>query len=753
MASGYTDTAMSFAALAGAETVLLVTGQEAGPDGPVLTVDSDATASEAARPRGDEMQQAGFEIVINGSVLDLSKVVGTISVSRSYDERLQQCGFTVALTSPTEPLGNPFVGAGPPTGKKTIDVYGVYVTETGDHRVDLIRGGIADTSDREAGDDGYTESISGVCRGGRFDRQVATLNLPPGHGLPRGRVLKLLAAAAGETQTRLEDGNPTVKEVQVVDGDPFAVAAEQQEVENRRIFWDRQGYLVNPQVGRPRAGEATAWDFEERDYLLGSKYRIRHKADVLTDVTIIGTQQIATEDEDTGDTLTTTETITRAVYVPAQPGYSQSTGGVYTAQTPPDSPKLRIVRRVRFEQRTRAGVVVHERTQTWGYTNPLAARYEYDTGTQAWVPRAVYTTDSTLGSTEPAYAYPAEIFTTISLTETSHYYDKSGFRRGFIPGATPEEGWLDMPYGSLIDEDGNEVHPQVGYYLGAITRNWAFYAPKRALLERSTALPPPYVPWEDLEPADGTLRMGSEAVGQPVATFILVGETVFNAEGTLDGYKVRERTVRLGYGSPEVSSGKYLYGDGRERRDFEESFLELTAEDVDYLRTAGGTHKKLTTSYAFGNFALSVEEPGRQGYPPPIERMEVAERNADAYEEGEMAELAKVAKRSETRQIKVQVLASELEEHHVKGVLKTTVPWAENEDELEFVGMSLIDESAAADVDFVLPANFFVDPCQKIHSRYTALGADHDMRIRAVRWTKPLNGPLTTQVEAKLYGW
>lgn len=748
----YTDAFMQIEALAGSETRFNVAGQEPGPDGPVLEVTSDATASEAARPRGEAFQQAGFEIEIDGVVLDLSTVTGTIAVSRSYDERLQQFSFEVALTTPTAPLGSPFIGAGPSTGKKTVDVFGVYITATGRHRYDLIRGGIADTSDREGGADGYTESISGVCRGGRFDHQVATLVLPPGHGLPRGRVLRLLADAAGETQTTLEDGNPTVKELQVVDGDWLAVGAEQQEVENRRVFWDRQGYLVNPQVGRPRTGEQTAWSFEERDYLLGAKYRIRHKADVLTDVTLTGTEQIAADAESTGETIKNTEQIYRAVYAPAQPGYIQSTGGTYSAQAAGDAPKKRIVRRIRYEQRLRQGVVVYERTQTWAFLNVLAARYEYNLGTSSWDPLAVYTTDNVLGSSSLAYRDHAESLTTLTLSEVWHYYDKEGFRHTVDPLATPERAWLQGPYGILLDSEGNEVHPEAGYYLGSISRVWAYYAPKRALLTRSIATLP-YAPWGELEPDNGRLLMGSDAVVLPTASLVRVGETVFNVEGDPTGFKVRERTSSWGYGSPEVSSGSYLYGDGKERRDEEEQFLELSAVDVDYLPTAEGTHKKLTTTYEFGDFVDSVEEPGLQGYPPAIERMEVQERNLTAYADGELDQFAKTAKRSETRQIKVQVTAPELEDYHVKGVLKTSIPWAESEEELAFVGQSLIDESAAADVDFELPANFMVEPGQKIRSKYRPLGVDHDMRIRRVRWTQPLKGPVTTQVEAKLYGW
>lgn len=750
----YVDTLFRVAALAGAETRFEVVGQESGPDGPVFEVTSDATSSEAARPRGEQFQRAGFEISRNGQVIDFSRFTGTISVTRSYDERLQQYGFEVVLTSPTQPLGDPFANAGPPTGKDSIDVVGLYSTSTGVHRVPLITGGIADTSDREGGEGGFAESISGVCRGGRFDRKPATLVLPPGHGFPRGRVLELLANAAGETQTRLELGNPTVKELQVVDGDWLAVGAEQQEVENRRVFWDRQGYLVNPQVGRPRAEEPTGWEFEEVDYLLGSKYTVRHKGDVLTDVTLTGTEQVASDDQDTGETLTSSDKVYRAIFEPARPGYVQSTSGTYTAQAAAPDPSLRIVRRIRFEQRLREGVVVHERTQTWGFLNPLAARYEYNTGTQSWDPLAVYTTDNVLGSSSPAFRDFAERLTTISLTESWHYYDKDGFRKAFVPGESPEYAWLRGPYFVMADEDGNEVHPQVGFYLGSVTRAYAYYAPKKALLTRDTSFPPPYTPWEEIEPANGTLRMGSDAVSVVAASLILVGETVFNVEGDPSGYKIRERTTSLGYGSPEVSSGQYLYGDGKERLDEEEAFVELQAVDVNYLPTEEGSYKKLTTSYAFGDFVDSIEEPGdKSGHPPGIERIEMQERNVAAYADGELAAYAKYARRSETRPIKVQVTAPELETAHLPGVLKTSVPGAENEDELGFVGASLIDESAAADVDFALPANFFIDPCQVIRSKYRPLGVNHRMRVRSVRWQQRVGGPLTTNVEAKLYGW
>lgn len=770
MSAPYVETHARVTALTGCESVLHVNALEDPADGPTFEVNSDATPAEAARPRGGITPCLGFEILINGARLDLSLVSGTISVSRSYDERLQQWEFSVVLTSPTAPLGSPFLGASPPTGKRTIDVLGLYLTSTGIHRVPLITGGIADTSDREGGEGGYTESITGVCRGGRFDRKLATYVLPPGHGLPRGRVLKLLADAAGETQTNLEDGNPTVKEVQVVDGDWLAIGAEQQEVENRRVFWDRDGYLVNPKIGRPRADEPIHWDFEERDFLLRSKFTVRHKADVLTDVTVTGTEQIAADSEDLGDVMKVSEKISRAVFAPAQPGYIQSSGGSYTAQGSADTPVLRIVGKMRFEQTLRAGVTVYDRKQVWAFVNPQAARYAYSTGSQEWEPLDTFTTDNVAGSTGAAHQFPQEQLTTVSLVENWHYYDKAGYRRPVESGAAPEVAWLEGQYPRLTDSDGVEIQPTVGFYLGSITRTAAIGAVRKAVLERTITGPPPFDSWESLEPANGTLRMGTDAIETNPALPWLPGingsgdqaegewlmpmtETILNVVADDLGYTVKERTVEKAWGSPEVGFGAYLYGDGTERLDASETFREVGAVDVDYIRTDEGAHKRFVSTYSYGVLVRTEEDPKLEGYPPAVDRIEVQERNASAYADGELAQFARYARRSETRQIKVNVTAPELERYHERGVLKTDVPWAENESELAQVGAALIDESAAADVSFTLPGNFFIEPVQVIHCRYMPLALDRDMRVRRVRWSQAPRGPVLTDVEAKLYGW
>lgn len=771
----------------GCEAKLNVGGSEATQDGALLEVESTDAGFEAAMAQGGRPQVSSFEILLNNVPVDLSNVTGNISVTRSYSNRLQTWTFSLVLTTPTGPLGSPFSCIGPPTGIRRVTINGCYKILSGDLagsvvKVPIITDGIADSSTREASGEGtYTETISGVCRGGRYDQQLVTLVLPPGHGFPRGKVARLLAERAGESQITLEDGNPMYREVQVVDGDWLSVASEQQEVENRKLLWNAEGYLVNPKIGRPRSNE-TAWvTLDERNWLDLAVVSVSHKADVLTDVTLTGTEQMI--DGPCGlESDPPAETRTFADYARATPTYSAAGGYPTTTFTAnPRNPDAvvqeRLVQLVRYTQSLRCGTVVYERTETEGWKNPLAVRQKFSVnaggiGAHDWVHQDCFTNDNDQDSRSLAYQFGIEQWTKLTISESWHYYMQRDYVRPFLPIENDSLRWLSGPYVYTEAEPGGEWGGAfAGFYLGSLTRisGWTFL--RKAIYSRSVASLP-YDSWDDIEPDDDIGIIGndghetpsnlpfSQATSQPPGSpdlgeyFLPLSETVLNVRADEDGYKEKETTYESSWAHVTVgSAAEYKYGDGTESSEPSDSWGQHAITEVTYVRTGESVHKEITARYEFGQLVGGTEKSGIAGDLPAVERIEAPEWPEDLYESDEEFEsLAVPARRSHTRQIKVRVTAPGLLTCHTEGILKTDIPLAENEDELKEIGKFLIDESLAADVQGTVLFNAYLRECQVIRAKHRPIGLDHDVRIETVSHEGPLDGPITTAITAKLYG-
>lgn len=782
------------ATVRGAEATLHVGASEATQDGALLSVETADDGFEAALAQNGKTQVSAFEILLDGVTVDMNKVTGNISVTRSYDQRLQTWNFALILTTPTGPLGSPFNCLGPATGKRKVTINGVYKIISGPNagtvvKVPIIKDGIADNSTREASGEGtYTETISGVDRGGRYDQEVVTLVLPPGHGFPRGRVAKLLANRAGETQTNLQDGNPMMKEVQVVDGDWLSVASEQQECENRRLLWDTSGYLINPQIGRPRGGESAWITLDERNWLDLSVVSVSHRADALTDVTLTGVEQMldgpcGLEDEPPQ------ETRKFADYSRQTPTYSATTGDPASFSANPLSPDPvvdeRMVELVRYSQTLRCGTLVYERTETYGWKNPAAIRQVYDSANQEWDHQTCFTNDNDDDSRDIAYQFGIEQWTITNVTESWHFYYQDGYLWDWevsVSPGDPEYVLAGLIYLHDISlNTGLWTGPYVGFYLGSITRVSGYTFARAAVYNRDTSLgPPPYDPWDDLEPISGVGLIGDEGcmtsptlpfdqVAQSIhgsrlwpaglgtaygEAFLPLSETIRTFRADEDGklYEETETTYAWAHGISGIGAS-YKYGNGDESPDANDTWRESAITDIIYVSTGEGQHKSIQSDYVLGELVGGSEKTGLAGDRPAVQQMENYSWPEDEYEsDEEFDEFAGLAKRSHTRQIKVRVTAPGLLTCHTNGILKTDVPLAENEDELKQIGRWLIDESIAADVQGTVLFNAYLQEAQVIRVRHRPIGLDHDVRIQSVTHSGPPEGPITTAITAKLYG-
>lgn len=769
----------------------------------------DGTAGEAATPRNGVVQTAGFEIYIDGILFGRHLQGETISVRRSYDERLQSYDFEVHLTTPTGPLGSPFGCNIPPTRQKRIDVYGVYLTSTGVHRVPLITGGIAHATSRRGTDGGYFETYSGVDRGGRFDQKLVEKVFPPGHGLRRDQVLQKCAEAAGETQFRLEEGRKMLKEFQILDSTFIEPCAELLDIENRRIVWNDRGELTNPQIGRRRSNETVRWQFDERDMAAAEAVSVDFKADVITEVIANGTEQLTAEQ--CGDVVITTTIEVKDIaapqpqaYIQESSGYSANAGYPATDYTVPKIVELQVLTRIE-----RCNVEIYQRREVYTFYNPETARYHRDEVNLEWdrVPYPVYVADDE-DDDNPAFAFHAPRWGLVSVEELWTFYFQDGYQAaGFNYGAIHVPGGFDRfvspanavaglswardengyPMGMATDPDngdilgafnGVEVIPgYIGVKLGTFARKHEMYLVKGAQKRRS----PPYTtPFDEIEPGiAGTTYITGDGMGvagisgvqecdkyfasncddnNDLSEQLLVTEEVLESYLTnRDGFMVGKDTLVAGIAAKRGSGPPaYWFGEGYVAAEEWESFRQLTSTSERYEAVGDANHN----IYRSGRDTVenkATRQPSEfnvEGYLPAAEYLPEAEIDDTLYSDETERDLTAVATmRTTSRPMDVTVTAEDLENcGHEHSEYKLELLWAEDVDELNFGANAIIDESAAADVNLTLAgANFFVRECDLILAQYRPIDLNDVIRCKSVEWSGGGRSPILTRIQGKLY--
>lgn len=767
----------------------------------------DGTAGEAAVPRNGVVQTAGFEIYIDGILFGRHLQGETISVRRSYDERLQSYDFEVHLTTPTGPLGSPFGCNIPPTRQKRIDVYGVYLTSTGVHRVPLITGGIAHATSRRGTDGGYFETYSGVDRGGRFDQKLVDAVFPPGHGLTRDVVLQKCATAAGETQFRLETGKRMLKEFQLADASFIEPCSEVLDIENRRIIWNDRGELTNPQIGRRRSNEAVRWQFDERDMMLAEAVTADFKADVITEVVANGIEQLSTEQ--CGDITITTTLETKDLDSPKKMAYSQSGGMTFASVagyptedwTTPKTVEIQVITRVE-----RCDIEIYRRIETYYFFNPEVARYQWDKVNDEWdhvsegsfSPYSVYVSDNAADD-NPAFAFDQERWGLASVEEFWTFYNQVGYRKLEIPvpGSIKaddtwpydtdfESAWLSYPrqnsgsgiLSSSLDPDtGRVVGPLAGVKLGTLYRKHEFYLWRAALKYRDLSSLP-LTPFDALEVGDGfnpadiqyvtgdkygvnmspsEARYFTSACDHNESRLSLIEEVVESFVTDDEGFLLQTDRYESGIGARRGGGdAAYWFGADYVAADSEESFRPLRSS-MERFEGVGKTNHNIYRSawdYLEGKPARATSEFNVDGYLPAAEFLPEAEVDTTLYDsEEEQLAIAAATMRTSTREMEVTVRADDLENcGHEYSKYVIELPWAENEEELNFGANAIIDESAAADVNLTLAgANFFVRECDLILAQYRPIDLNDVIRCKSVEWSGGGRSPILTSIQGKLY--
>lgn len=765
----------------------------------------DGSAGEAAHAgRTGVVQHAGFEIYLDGILVNRGLLGETISVTRSYDERLQSYSFDVHLTTPTGPFGSPFGCNIPPTRQKRIDVYGVYKTSTGIHRVPLITGGIAHAVSRRGSDSGFIESYSGVDRGGRFDQKLIDAVFPPGHGLTRDVVLKKCAEKAGETQFRLETGNRMLKEFQLADSAFIEPCSEVLDIENRRILWNDRGELTNPQIGRPRSNEPTRWTLTERDLTAAEEVTVDFKADAITEVVVNGTEQLTAEQ--CGDIVITTTLEAKDIAAPQPPAYSQTAGGYAanagypaTDYTEPKTVQIDVITRIE-----RCNVEIYQRKETYQFYNPQVARYEWDSVADEWDRLGgggygfVGTTDDE-DDENPGYGFNAPRWGLVAVDELWTAWYQVGYRGNEIGipgyglgiGAFVDGRWigLEQPVmdditptryvgivdGVLVNAGFPDGEGYVYHKIGTLSRShrMAFY---RKAVKKRTVGAYPLQAFDEIEPfagLAGNKYVMADKTGfdsSPDLTYFSSnagdsrGETLLLTEQILEAYKADSKhflsgkyVIRWGIGNRRGNSeGEYWFGPDQVSSEAQDSYRQLRTETELYAAVGDKNHDifRSATDDLEGEPAPSTSEFNVEGYLPAVDVLPMAEVDTSLYDsEEEQAAISAATMRTTTRPIEVTVRAEDLENcGHEWAKLVIDLPWAENADEADFAAHAIIDESAAADVNLpVAGAHFFIRECDLVLAQFRPIDLNDVIRVQVVNWSGGGRSPITTNVKGKLY--
>jgi hypothetical protein len=708
------------------------------------TLDLDATPAAIAQPTGATVQEAGIEVRVNGTIVPRQHFIGTIEVQRNRREHVQQGSFSVGLTEwGTSPLGNPFTTLGAPMGLREIDFYGVYRSDTTGEvfKYPLLLRGIAHDPGRESGPGGHTEHHTALDPGARWARVPTTLVLKAGHGIPTGKVTGKALVLAGEDATKLElqDGLRRYKEIQFVDADPVDASQELLDVEGRTLYWNRYGKAVNPLLEPDSyAGAVT---LTEADILNISVVTVGFPADAVTKVIATGTEQIHDDEADVPCGLEAgvpSMVITSRTFKVWEPSFTQL-GDCSLSVFSQSAQEIEQIYSMTISQQTmRCGVLQQEVSESWGWLDPEAARYQWATGTRSCIGGVYLDADATddPDDGQPAYRDHIAKWTLLGRVTKTYYYDAAGWTGPILANEV---------FKLLTGHGGNPV-TSTGAYIGSITNTEGWYNLQTATKTRPAITDA----WEDQDVRDVYQLGGGTTVVDPYESFQQTSQVVEVVQSSAYGFIETVRTFNYGY-AIKPNGQTYLYTDGSMSSEPDEQNLLLTDETVSYVATVENQHTQTTVTVPFGEAPTIVSE-NVAGAPPAVEYLPEFQPlpSSDLTDEETAFTVDAVA--GETKPIKVEVAADGLLTTHLPRLVKTSFPYAEDLEELSNAAARIIRESLLITIDLTLSANYLIAEGQTANVTHHPIGlVDVDCVVNSATYTDQIGGPKTTRLELERY--
>jgi hypothetical protein len=688
---------------------------------PLLALQVDGAPSRAAQPRDGAFVISGIEVYVGGVLVPLERMLGPWSVKLTIEagQNLQEWAFSTSILGGVGYFGSPYDKQGCPFGAATVDIVGVYLLPTGPVRYPLISGGIGDNTHRVGSlTEGYFETHNGTCKLGRFDGIPITLIEPEGNGRTRDQVIQDAFGLVGIPIGYALSGMHSVhKELQFVDAMPIQLAQELADVESRRVVVNVAGELTNPQA-TARFGYAIAGRFEERDLIAATQVETTDHQAVVTDVTLVSSQTIVQPpgSADTGRTVSPLqETDIKGALAIGKATYIQNPDGTLATLTGGGDILVPLGLKIRTATQTESqfGVTLRQLSYVELYRWLQAARYEWEAGgVLSAISGAYLDGTATAHGTEPAYGEPGASWRRDTESVQATFWDEDGLAGPVGSGALG-------PWGYRLAGHAGPGEERTGRQLGSLTIKRGWYLPRRAVKQAV-----PGTSWEAINPILGRKILGNgEGVGDGEEVYQDLQWVVVTLEGDDAGALRVQTTWTLGFGRP-VGGAWWFQSTGPSAVE-EEAWGVLSQEVITYAPVTTTSYQQITARFDGQGAPLGdVSIETKAGAPPQIPVLQQRTTGADGS-----------VTTGVSQQIKVRVIAANLEEgggSHLKKMVKTAVAFPESIDELADVGISIIEQSAAGQVDFTTMANFQLHPGMFVHLTYRPDGIDHDMQITTV---------------------
>lgn len=662
-----------------------------------LTIDQLAVQAMQGATVNGRPVEVSLEVYVDGVMVDRDKIE-SVSVQESLSQDLQGWSFQVPI--PQTPassflFGSPWETWGCGLARKAVTIKAAIRRGNQVSRFPLITEGVAAEEDPEGEPiGGWSERFAGYDSGARLEGLV-TLTLPVGHGLTRGALQRAILSRAGASRFKLLPGRALLKPQVFIDQEAVRSAREVGEPEGRVLLVDREGFFTNPVVGirgdAPVSGTIGPFDIlgGEDATKPGPPVRVRVCRDPYTDVEFTTYQVLPLPPQgECGRVFTPARSTLVGSFAPRVAAFVQSGAGTLSSSgltQGPAKPETPIQRTV-IERETRCGIVVREAKSVYGWIWPQTRRYVVAGGDIDPVAGVYLGPEGTALGAEPAHASTVERWALLQREETLHFWAKPGY-------VGPQD--LGQPWENHFNTGGAGGATADGRYLGSFTTISGYAHPRAALKDRSAF---PNDPFEDLPLIEGRLILG-DGTGVETAT---------------ESFMVKEREVRVQVGrwaTPDHSGGLLLdsattyregfaakpgsafqYADGRAYAVEVESFQLLGYEVQQYLEV--GEVFALVTTRVDEIEGTSISEFEHVSGLPTVERI----ADPQAIDPGlydDPAEAEAVRQADGGRQtVKRRVVDPDLEAVHGKRELRTELPGAEDEQDLQEAATGTIQRSA-----------------------------------------------------------
>lgn len=710
------------------------------PTGLPGSVTIDGTVSIAAMPRVGQRQVAGFRVLVDGDVVPANRLLGDIMVSLTCDNPIQSWQLGAALPSP---FGSPLDSMGAEPGLRRIDILGVYLTSTGTHTVPLIANGIVDSADRQVAADGTRiVRYAGTDAGGRYDKKRITFVLPPGHGYPRDTVVTKMVNLAGSPAVASAGSNQMYHQVVLIDAEWLPDAKAILATENSIGYWNTDGvYSINPDGFDPtRPADMVLRD--DQIYLAGA-LSVTSKEDVPTRVVMTGNAQVL---KNLGKHTDIQVVEVSTIYAPKVCAFRQEAGGtmVGLGAAPPIA-ELRVTSRVETRREFDGDDLMSETVLTWGWYNPVSARYIQLSGAPNDVVQHVYILDpaASTGDNAQAFVWAQEKFVLVARQETTYTYDDNGF----LAVTTVRKDYPKMAQADLKSRTST-------------TTDWGSAAVSnlRFLLAAGTGTVG--LPSTD---ETGSASSGHEVV--PSVVGIAPGaekEILITSNKVLvmpDGTGFIQSTIADQYAYANTPGTLHLYSGGGVFAEASEQFQKTTSTITSYTLEGEASHTVTTTILTNGQVTSTTVQTGQAGALPAAPKRKDLMPAGSFYEDPTSADaLARAASRFESQPIRAEWIDWPLEEGHPISEVTPTAQWAETPAELLAMAQHLTREGAASACKVVTPANFFVRQGMRITIDLPFPFLLDDAPIAFDLWTRQVvhrqasaDGPVLTEIAGRVY--